>query len=113
MENEEMKGCCENKEGGMACCHSMSNCCHNWRKCHIMKKIVMLVIIIIAFCLGSQWGEMKSESRGGQRFERGGMMNWGYGKLENKNINLDEGTGSVTVEVTKPATPAAPVAPKQ
>jgi len=114
MENhEEKKGCCESKDGGSVCCHSMSNCCHNWKKCHMMKKIIVLILLIIAFCLGSQWGERKSEWRGGDRFERGGMMNWGYGKNDNiKGPNLQQGTASVTVEVAKPTTPAA-VTPKQ
>ncbi|NVN97141.1 hypothetical protein HXX01_02825 [Candidatus Nomurabacteria bacterium] len=118
MENhEEKKGCCENKEGGMGCGHGMMcehgmGCCHNWKKCHMMKKIIVLILLIIAFCLGSQWGERKSEWRGGDRFERGGMMNWGYGKFDDsKKGDAQQGTASVTVEVAKPAAPAA--APKQ
>lgn len=78
-----------------------------------MKKIIMIVLIILAFCLGSEWGEMKGEWRGGGRFERGGMMNWGYGRFENQNIDLNKGTGTVTVEVAKPAAPTTPTTPKQ
>ncbi len=103
MENEEKKVCCEGK---VNCEHgSMGSCCHNWKKCHMMRKIMTIVVILIAFCLGSQWGELKSEVRG-SRFERGGMMNWGgYGnRFEDKiNNNGKQTVGEVKVEVTKPA----------
>jgi hypothetical protein len=101
MENEEKGGCCEGKG---KCDHGMGNCCHNWKKCHMMRRIIMIIAIIIAFCLGTQWGEMKGEYRGG----RGGMMNWGYGRFNNEQTKIPENTsGSVTVQVNK----AAPVAP--
>ncbi len=106
--------CCENKDG-VKCEHGMANCCHNWMRCPMMKKIILIVVLIIVFCLGSQWGEMKSENRGGRNFERGGMMNWGDGKNQNYNSEQQQATGSVTVEVAKPIAPTAPVipAPKQ
>ena len=112
MENEEKKGdCCENKDGGK-CEHGMMNCCHNWKKCHMMRKIIMIIVLIIAFCLGTQWGEMKSERRGEYRFGGRNMMNWDYGSRYN---DIQQGSGSVTVEVKKdavsPSTPTAPVAP--
>lgn len=107
MENEEKKGCCEGKE---KCEHAMANCCHNWKKCHMMKKIVWIVVIIVVFCLGSQWGEMKSESRGG-RFDREGMMNWGGNRFYKDD--LKQATGEVTVKVSDlPAAPAV-TTPKQ
>jgi len=113
MENkccEEGKvGCCENKDGGMVCCHSMSNCCKNWKKCKFMKIIFFLIILSIAFHMGVQWGEIKCEKRGGERFERGGMMNWGYGKNDgNKEGAFQQATGTVTVEVAKPTVNTAP-----
>lgn len=106
MENEEKGGCCEYKG---KCDHGMGNCCHNWKKCHMMRRIIMIIAIIIAFCLGTQWGEMKGELRGGNnRFERGGMMNWGYGNFNNDQAKSPENaSGSVTVQVNK-ATPVAP-----
>ena len=107
MENEEKKGCCEGKE---KCEHGMPNCCHNWKKCHMMRKIIWIIILIIVFCFGSQYGEMKAERKGEFRLERNGMMNYGYGKFENQ-INPQQVTGEVTVDVSK--TPTAPVAPKQ
>ncbi len=98
------KACCENK--GAACEHgSMSNCCHNWKKCHMIKRIMLIVVIIIAFCLGSQWGEFKSEVRG-FHYQRGGMM---YG--ENYGNKFEQGNrvvGEVKVEVANPATPTVP-----
>jgi len=105
MENEEKGSCCENKG---KCDHGMGNCCHNWKKCYMMRKIMMIIIIIIAFCLGTRWGEMKGEVRGGNRFERGGMMNWGYGNFNNDQTKIpNNASGSVTVQVNK----VAPVAP--
>ncbi len=105
MENEEKRGCCEGKE---KCGHDMGNCCHNWKKCHMMRRIIMIIVIIIAFHLGTQWGEMKGEYRGGACFGRGGMMNWDYSKFYNDQAKApDNASGSVTVQVNK----AAPVAP--
>ena len=72
----------------------------------MMKKLFVIILLVVAFCLGTQWGEMKGEYRGGRNFEKGGMMNWGYGKTVSPD--LQNATGSVTVEVAKPA-----VAPKQ
>jgi len=113
MEEEKKVGCCENKDG-VACGHGMAHCCHNWKKCHMIKRIIMIVVIIVAFCLGSQWGEMKGEYRN-NRFERGGMMNWGYGQFEGKgnNFKAQTATDEVTVKVEGAQAPAATVTPKQ
>ena len=77
-----------------------------------MRKIIMIIVLIVVFCLGTQWGEMKSERRGEYRFGGRNMMNWDYG---NRYNNLQQGSGSVTVEVKKdavtPSTPTTPVAP--
>lgn len=115
MENEDKKvGCCENKDSNK-CEHGMMNCCHNWKKCHMMKRIITIIIIVVAFCLGTQWGEMKGERRGEDRFYGRGMMNWNY---ENPNNRIQQGSGTVTVQVkedtatVKTTTPVAP-APKQ
>ncbi len=102
MENEKKEGCCENKEG-IKCEHGMANCCHNWRKCHMLKRIAVIILIIIAFCLGTQWGEIKSEFRD-NRFERG-MRNSNFDRFEG---NTQKGFGEVTVKVN-PDTPIAPV----
>ena len=104
---ENKKGCCEDKEN---CNHGMANCCNNWKKCPMVRRIIWIVIIIIAFCLGSQWGEMKSEFRR-SHYERGGMMNWNYGnKLDAKARGGASAVDEVTIEVKNPV---APIAPKQ
>lgn len=65
---------CENcsKENNMG---HMGGCCH-WKKCHMMKKILCLIVIILAFILGTQFGEIKSERRSGGNYGYR-MMNWG------------------------------------
>lgn len=106
MENEEKKvGCCgeikSNCCGGKENCgHSMPGCCHNWKKCHMIKWILLIVALVIAFCVGSQWGEMKSERYDGPRFHRGGMMNWGENKYKTQIPSQQNTTGEVTVDVT-------------
>jgi hypothetical protein len=107
MEKEENKNvCCENK-GACVCDSKTNKCCCSWRKCHMMRKIFWVVMLIVAFGLGSQWGEMKSETRG-YRSERGGMMNWGGNRYEKQNVEEQKAVGEVTVDVTK-----TPTAPKQ
>lgn len=104
MENEEnKKGCCEGKE---KCEHGMNHCCHNWKKCHMMKWVLVIIALIIAFCLGSQWGQEKGEWRG-DRFDRGGMMNWGGNKFDNTYSGASQkAVGEVTVDVSNsPVTP--------
>ena len=109
MENEEKKeGCCEGKEGMVCCHHGMSHCCSNWKRCHAVKWIVIIAVIIIAFCLGARWGEFNGDYRDGGRFYRGGMMNWGWdNRYYDQVAPAQNATGTVTVDVTKtPATPA-------
>ncbi|MCX6754009.1 MAG: hypothetical protein NTV03_03075, partial [Candidatus Nomurabacteria bacterium] len=106
MEIEEKRGSCEGKG---KCDHGMGNCCHNWKKCHMMRRIIMIIAIIIAFCLGTQWGEMKGEFRNGNRFERGGMMNWSYNNSNKDQIKSPlKATGSVTVDVKAPVAAPTP-----
>lgn len=74
---EENKNCCGNKES-----EKSENCCGNkccmWKKCPMMKNLLWVILIIIAFYIGIQLGELKSEARG-YRFEGNGrMMNWDY-----------------------------------
>ena len=107
MEHEEKKGCCENKEK-CGCENGAHKCGCDWKKCRMMKLILIVIVVSIIFCLGSQWGEMKSGNRGENRLNRG-MMNWNYAKPENKINSGANATGQVTVEVNK----VAPEAPKQ
>ena len=109
----------EKVEGKNNCCEDKSNCCghcmhgmhsmHGWckhfgGKCHIIRKIIWIFLIIIAFCIGAQWGEMHSGIRGDYRFERGGMMDWGYNYGPKLNSGVNTVTGTATVDVSK--TPA-------
>ena len=101
----------ENKESS-CCSHWSMPCGHHFKKCHVLKKIVMIFIIILAFCLGVQLGEFKSEVRGFhyQNYGRGGMMDWSDRGRSGKDGFFQSGnttTGEVRVEVTKPTTPVA------
>ena len=95
---EENKKCCEGKESEN-CCAGHGHC--NWKKCHGMKHLIWIILIVIAFCLGTQFGELKSEIRGGREF-RGGMMDWGY-------KNVKPLTNDITPAPSSPAstTPTA------
>ncbi len=90
---EENKNCCE-KVGEKSECYGISKCCM-WKKCDGMKYLIWLIIIVIVFCLGAQFGELKSETRGYHNY-RGGMMNWDY-KVVKPLVNNET-----------PATPPAP-----
>jgi len=91
---EENKNCCESKE-----CEKSENCCISkccmWKKCPMLKNLLWVVIIILAFYLGAQLGELKSESRGYRHEGCGKMMDWDY-----KNVK------PLTSEA--PGTPTAP-----
>lgn len=98
---EEKAGCCEGKEN---CVHK-TGCCHGLKKCCLVKIVVVLIVIIVIFCLGSQWGEMRAERLGGDRFERGRMMDWGYEKFnKDKTTNPGEVSSSIKVDVINPET---------
>ncbi|HEY5588647.1 MAG TPA: hypothetical protein VIK86_06800 [Candidatus Paceibacterota bacterium] len=75
MENNEKVNCCEHKEGN-SCEHIGHGCC-GWKKCHMMKLVLIVIIIIAAFCMGAQWGQMRAYIRNGGGASYGtGMMNW-------------------------------------
>ncbi len=100
---ENMSTCCGNKlDNNCQNCHSMHGC-RAWRKCPLVKTIFWIILIAIAFYLGSQLGEHRLERFGNDRFERGGMMNWNYNNL-NKKPSDDSVVGSIKVEVQKPVT---------
>ncbi len=99
---EENKKCCEGEVSvkNENCC-STSKCCPcSWKKCHMVRNILVIIIIMIAFCLGTQFGELKSEVRG----NRGGydfMMNRNYRNI--KPIQINE-------KLTTPEAPTTQVA---
>ena len=99
MENqEEKKTCCESKE---SCEHGAHSCCGNWKSCRMVKIIFAVIVIIIAFHLGTQWGEMRGEYRNNNRFERGGMMNWNFDRFDNRLEGIQQREiDEVTVDVT-------------
>lgn len=74
---EENKNCCEKGP-----CEKMNNCCSSkkccsWNKCHLFRYLLLLLILMMTFCFGSQFGELKSEARNFHNY-RGGMMDWNY-----------------------------------
>jgi len=92
---EENKNCCENMscEKMKSCC-STNKCC-NWRKCDIFKYLLLLLVLLITFCLGSQFGELRAQIRKEHNF-RGNMMDWNYKVLKpivnNEIPNIPEET---------------------
>lgn len=111
-ENKEKVNCCEGGccVGKEKCAHCPHMCCGKWKKCHLIRKIVWILLLLAAFGFGSQWGEMKAKTDRDYRFERGGMMGFGYNQIKDNNI---QPTGSVTVKVAGPDAGNATVAPKQ
>jgi hypothetical protein len=71
--------CCENK-GKENCCENKNNCENmnygscGYKKCHMIKRLLIIIIVVIAFCMGTQWGEMRAYTHGSGY--GGGMMNW-------------------------------------
>lgn len=80
---EENKKCCENGkcEKCNMCC-GLPQCCM-LHKCRGMKYLIWAIIIVVVFCLGAQWGMMKSSIRG-YHLNSGKMMNWDSERFENK-----------------------------
>ena len=74
--------------GGCHGCHGCGMQC-GMHKCHALKWLLKIFILLLVFCLGIQFGEFKSESRGNYRLYRGDMMDWGYQNvkpLDNTNL---------------------------
>ena len=96
---EENKDCCEGKtcEKGEGCCHLHGHCC-GLKKCHMVKCLIWFIIIIVVFCLGAQFGELKSEARGGREF-RGSMMDWNYKSVKPITNEVTPSVPATTPEV--------------
>lgn len=100
--SEEMKNSSCNHCGT---CEGM----HGHKK-HMMVKIFMLVVIILAFCLGNQIGELKGELRGSYGHGKyGRMMNWGDN--DNYGYGMMGGYGRELKGADKTPTTTTPVAP--
>lgn len=113
---EEVKaGCCEEKD--KTCCGGgISSCCHNWKKCHMMKIIFSLAVILIIFYVGFQCGEMRNDFKRDYGYGRG-MMNDGYGRYNDGygkyNQRQESGVTVDVIKVKEPVTPVTPTTPKQ
>ena len=96
-ENKQME--CKNKCCGH-CEIENTACCHNWKKCRIAKKVILFLVLIITFCLGTQWGEMKAQFRNERFGGRGGYMmrSWDDG-YKTFNLKNSEATGEVKVNI--------------
>jgi len=107
MEMEKNNNCsekgCENcsKDNHMG---HMGGCCH-CKKCWIMKKILCIIVIIIAFTLGARYGEMRSYkyNNGNYGYK---MMNWGG---QRGYIQTNSNDGAQSSDVSNVVAPA----PKQ
>ena len=105
MENNTCEGGKCNGGGcdGCGSCHGnmMSHGCCGGKKCHLVKMIIRIVIIVIIFCVGIQIGELKSMMRS-NNFGGRNMM-WSYNSGPNwKSVKVDNGSATST-DTTKPA----------
>lgn len=107
---ENKSNCCGDTKNCPHCMMGMNNmgggCFHHcMKKRCIIRKIIFIILIIIAFNVGVQWGEMKALVKGNHYSERGQMMNWGYNQ-----IRQDEQEAKPDVsDASEP--PVAPIAP--
>jgi hypothetical protein len=90
--NMENNNVCNGGDCGKCGCNhgDMHHGCCGWKKCRMIKKIIWIVIVIIAFCLGTQLGELKAMARY-NNFGGRGMM-WGYNGVPNILKDTTQGT---------------------
>jgi hypothetical protein len=97
MEENKEKKCCEH--GGCEnCMGKKEGCCypHKWSgKCHMLKFLILILLIIAAVCFGMMIGSHRGNFR--ERGDFRSMMDY-YGT----KTGLESGTGSVTVKVLPP-----------
>ncbi len=67
-ENKEKENCCENN------CDYINKSSCGYKRCYMIKRLLIIIIVVIAFCMGTQWGEMRAYTHGSTY--GGGMMNW-------------------------------------
>ncbi len=91
----EEKNCCENNEKG--CCGKSKHCYGSWKKHHGIKCLILIIIITIIFCMGSQWGEMKSGIKNPHFYKK--MMSGDHNKFDSKYTKtVNEETGQVILD---------------
>jgi hypothetical protein len=101
---KENNGCCESKVcDNCSKGEEIKGCCH-WKKCHMIKKVLWIVLLVIIFSLGVQMGEMKSYFHRENSYGCG-MMGSNY-QRGFKNIEIP------TVDISV-KTPETSVTPKQ
>jgi len=105
MEKENNSCCAEKSCENCSKDNMEKGCCCHWKKCRIMKKVLWIFVIILAFTLGSQVGEMKS-----YKYRDGGcgMRSWGYKGDYIQRSTDSSAEGQITIPVTQ--TPQAPAA---
>ena len=106
MENNSCGGCGCGEHGKIMCGHGMI-------KYHIIKKIVLIFVIILTFCLGVQLGELRGMIKAYS--SRGGMMQWGgEQRFGFDNTNKTYGPMMKVVSETKDTAPTTKeTTPKQ
>lgn len=72
MEEKENKNCCEEVFESKCC--MFKNCCM-FKKDYMMKGLLLVILLIVVFCLGSQYGQLKSMIKCGYNNNPRGMMN--------------------------------------
>ena len=93
---EENKNNCEGKMCGG--CHGCQGHGCGMHKCHALRWLIKIFILLLVFCLGIQFGEFKSESRGNYRFYRGDMTDWNYQNVKPLDANLIPPTTGVPTQ---------------
>ena len=95
---KENGSCCE----GMMCDKEVeSKGCCGWKKCCMIKKLIWVVLIIIAFMIGAEFGEIKSSLRHSSNYGYK-MMNWGGEKSSYKNNEESVKTPQATTKDVAP-----------
>jgi hypothetical protein len=71
---ENKNNCCDDftHNKNYHCC-MMASC--SWKYCPLLKYILLILVIVLAFCLGSQYGKLKSKMYSPYGCN---MMNWKY-----------------------------------
>lgn len=95
---EENKNNCENCSKKDNCpCYNNTNKCYSWKSCPLARCLFLIIIIVLAFCLGSQYGKIKAHMNN-YNFYQGKMMNWKYKNIEplGQEIFIDENLDTET-----------------
>jgi hypothetical protein len=95
---EENKSNCENCSEKYNCpCYNNTNKCCSWKSSHLARCIFLVIIIVLAFCIGSQYGKIKAYM-GNYNFHKCRMMDWKYKNIEplGQEIIIDDNLNTET-----------------